>query len=54
MARVTTMLVNIEASSPMMRVVANPRTGPAPYARMTKPATSAVTWPSKIVQKTLS
>ena len=30
MARVTTMLVNIEARSPMMRVVANPRTGPEP------------------------
>ena len=52
-ARVTTMEVNIEATRPMMRVTAKPRTGPEPYCMSTTPATSVVTWLSTMVQNDL-
>ena len=54
MVRVTTMEVNIEATRPMVRVTAKPRTGPEPYCISTTAATSAVTWESTMVQKTRS
>jgi hypothetical protein len=49
MRRVTVTAVNIEASTPTVRVTANPRTGPEPSQNSTNTAISVVTLESMIV-----
>jgi len=48
-ALVTTIAVNIEASIPIDRVTAKPRTGPVPKMNRAMPAISVVTLESRIV-----
>ena len=54
MSRVTTMAVNIETDSPMISVVAKPRTGPLPRKKRIPAAMRVVTLASKMVQKARS
>src|SRR6266568_9611160 len=50
-SRVTRIAENSEVRTPMLRVTAKPFTGPDPKMYSRTPATSVVTWLSRIVPK---